>query len=44
MAIGDADLPQEKAYLNQLATQMQLPPDLVAHLDAQVSSVRQNIA
>lgn len=44
MAIGDADLPQEKAYLNQLATQMQLPPDLVAHIEAQVSSVRQKIA
>ncbi|MCB8819869.1 tellurite resistance TerB family protein [Microvirga rosea] len=40
LAIGDADTPEEKAYLQQLTAQMQLPPDLVAHLDAQVSALR----
>lgn len=44
MAIGDADTPEEKAYLQQLATQMQLPPDLVAHLDAQVHALRHQMA
>lgn len=44
MAIGDADTPEEKTYLQQLAAQMQLPPDLVAHLDAQVNALRHRMA
>ncbi|MGO4571588.1 tellurite resistance TerB family protein [Microvirga sp. 2TAF3] len=44
MAIGSPDTPEEKTYLNQLANQLQLPPDLVAHLDAQVGAARKAIA
>ncbi|MBZ6077917.1 tellurite resistance TerB family protein [Microvirga puerhi] len=41
MAIGDADTPEERTYLQQLAANMQLPPDLVAHIDAQAGALRQ---
>ncbi|QFU16174.1 tellurite resistance TerB family protein [Microvirga thermotolerans] len=44
MAIGDADMAEEKAYLQQLASNLQLPPDLVAHLDAQVNGLRHRMA
>ncbi|HET8727556.1 MAG TPA: tellurite resistance TerB family protein [Alphaproteobacteria bacterium] len=35
----DPDDPREKAYLEELATRMKLPSDLVAHLEAQASAV-----
>ncbi|KAB0265854.1 tellurite resistance TerB family protein [Microvirga brassicacearum] len=44
LVIGDADTPEEKAYLDRLVSLMNLPPDLVAHLDAQVDGVRGAVA
>jgi uncharacterized membrane protein YebE (DUF533 family) len=44
VAIGDADTPEEKAYLDRLVALMDLPADLVTHLDAQIGAVRQTVA
>ncbi len=44
VAIGDADTPEEKAYLDRLVALMDLPTDLVTHLDAQIGAVRQTVA
>ncbi|WP_230533306.1 tellurite resistance TerB family protein [Microvirga roseola] len=44
VAIGDADTPEEKAYLDRLAALLDLPADLVAHLDSQVSAARKAVA
>jgi uncharacterized membrane protein YebE (DUF533 family) len=40
LTIGDADTPEEKAYLDRLIALLDLPADLVAHLDAQIDGVR----
>ena len=44
VAIGEADTPEEKAYLERLVALLDLPQDLVAHLDSQISSVRTTVA
>jgi uncharacterized membrane protein YebE (DUF533 family) len=44
VAIGDADTPEEKAYLDRLVALLDLPADLVTHLDAQIGAVRQTVA
>lgn len=44
VAIGEADTPEEKAYLDRLVALMDLPGDLVAHLDSQISAARSTIA
>jgi uncharacterized membrane protein YebE (DUF533 family) len=44
VAIGDPDTAQEKAYLDRLAALLDLPPDLIQHLHAQVASVRGVVA
>lgn len=44
VAIGEADTPEEKAYLDRLVALMDLPQDLVAHLDSQVRAVRTAVA
>lgn len=43
IAMGDVDTPQEKAYLERLVALMDLPGDLVAHLDAQIGAARQAV-
>ncbi|MGQ4273642.1 tellurite resistance TerB family protein [Terrihabitans sp. B22-R8] len=42
--IGDPDTPEEKAYLDRLAALLDLPADLVAHLDAQIVSAARGLA
>jgi uncharacterized membrane protein YebE (DUF533 family) len=44
VAIGDADTPEEKAYLDRLVALLDLPADLVTHLDTQIAVVRQTVA
>jgi uncharacterized membrane protein YebE (DUF533 family) len=44
VAIGDVNTPEEKAYLDRLVTLMDLPGDLVAHLDTQVDVARKTVA
>ncbi|WP_210485857.1 tellurite resistance TerB family protein [Microvirga antarctica] len=44
MAIGDVNTPEEKAYLDRLTALLDLPADLVAHLDTQIDGVRGAIA
>lgn len=44
VAIGDADTPEEKAYLERLVALLDLPGDLVAHLETQINAVRQTVA
>ncbi len=44
VAIGDADTPEEKAYLDRLVALMDLPGDLVAHLDSQIDAARRTVA
>jgi uncharacterized membrane protein YebE (DUF533 family) len=44
VAIGDVNTPEEKAYLDRLIALMDLPGDLVAHLDTQVDAVGKTIA
>jgi uncharacterized membrane protein YebE (DUF533 family) len=44
VAMGDVDTPQEKAYLDRLIALLDLPADLVAHLDAQVGTARNTVA
>ena len=44
VAIGDADTPEEKAYLDRLVALMDLPADLVTHLDAHIGAVRQTVS
>lgn len=43
IAMGDVDTPQEKAYLERLVSLMDLPGDLVAHLDAQIGAARRAV-
>ena len=44
LTIGEADTPEEKAYLDRLVALLDLPPDLVAHLDTQIDGVRGAVA
>ncbi len=44
VAIGEADTPEEKAYLDRLVALLDLPQDLVAHLDSQLNAVRTTVA
>jgi len=44
VAIGNVDTPEEKAYLDRLVALLDLPADLVAHLDAQVDAARRTVA
>jgi uncharacterized membrane protein YebE (DUF533 family) len=44
VAIGDVNTPEEKAYLDRLIALLDLPADLVAHLDTQVDVVRRTVA
>jgi uncharacterized membrane protein YebE (DUF533 family) len=44
VAMGDVDTPQEKAYLERLVALMDLPADLVAHLDTQTDAARKTVA
>ncbi|MFC4172807.1 tellurite resistance TerB family protein [Microvirga sp. GCM10011540] len=43
VAIGDVDTPEEKAYLSRLTALLDLPGDLVAHLDAQIDAARRSV-
>ncbi|HST94950.1 MAG TPA: DUF533 domain-containing protein [Microvirga sp.] len=44
VAIGDVNTPEEKAYLDRLTALLDLPGDLVAHLDTQVDAARGALA
>jgi uncharacterized membrane protein YebE (DUF533 family) len=44
VAIGDVNTPEEKAYLDRLIALLDLPGDLVAHLDTQVDAARGALA
>jgi uncharacterized membrane protein YebE (DUF533 family) len=44
VAIGDADTPEEKAYLDRLIALLDLPGDLVAHLDSQINALRNTVS
>ena len=44
VAMGDVNTPEEKAYLDRLTALLDLPGDLVAHLDTQVDAARKTIA
>lgn len=44
VAIGDVNTPEEKAYLDRLVALLDLPGDLVAHLDTQVDAARRSLA
>jgi uncharacterized membrane protein YebE (DUF533 family) len=44
VAIGDVNTPEEKAYLDRLTALLDLPGDLVAHLDTQVDAARRTLA
>jgi uncharacterized membrane protein YebE (DUF533 family) len=44
VAIGDVNTPDERAYLDRLVALLDLPADLVAHLDSQVDAARRKIA
>lgn len=44
IAMGDVDTPQEKAYLERLVALLDLPADLVAHLDTQTDAARRTVA
>jgi uncharacterized membrane protein YebE (DUF533 family) len=44
IAMGEPDTPEEKAYLDRLTALLDLPADLVVHLDQQIASAARQIA